>query len=77
MAKKSRRAKKPRLSPAQRIQPAAEIEAVSAVPIEAQPDLQAPDLREEYGYVVTDLRRIGLIAAVMLAALVSLAFLLV
>lgn len=32
------------------------------------------ELAEEYRYVVTDLRRIGVIAAVMLAALVGLAF---
>ena len=77
MAKKSRRGKKPRLSPAQRVQPMAEIEALSAAPAEDTPGPQAPDLQEEYRYVVADLRRIGLIAAVMLVVLVVLAFVLV
>jgi len=35
------------------------------------------DLREEYRYVVADLKRIGIIAAAMLAVLVVLAFILV
>jgi hypothetical protein len=76
MAKKSRRVRKPRLSPTQRIQPAV-ADTISVAPIEVQPGSQAADLREEYRYVVADLKRIGLIAAVMLAALVALAILLV
>ncbi|MGQ9468089.1 MAG: hypothetical protein ACUVXE_03960 [Anaerolineae bacterium] len=35
------------------------------------------DLREEYPYVVADLKRIAIIAAVMLAVMIGLAFLLV
>jgi len=37
---------------------------------------QEPDFRDEYRYVLADLRRIGLLAAVMVAALVALSFLL-
>jgi len=36
---------------------------------------QKSDLREEYHYVVADLKRIGVIALVMLAVLVALALL--
>jgi hypothetical protein len=55
----------------------AEIEALSAAPTEDTSSPQAPDLQEEYRYVVADLKRIGLIAAVMLVVLVVLAFVLV
>jgi hypothetical protein len=55
----------------------AEIEALSAAPAEDTPGPQAPDLQEEYRYVVSDLKRIGLIAAAMLVVLVVLAFVLV
>jgi hypothetical protein len=37
---------------------------------------QETDLREEYRYVIADLGRIGVIALVMLAALIALAFML-
>jgi hypothetical protein len=37
---------------------------------------QASDLAEEYRYVTADLRRIAIIAAVMLAVLIALALLL-
>ncbi len=78
MAKKSRRVKKQvRLSAAQMVQPMADdvAEAVAvAVPIRSVP--QATDLRDEYRYVITDLKRIGVIALAMLAVLVVLALLL-
>jgi hypothetical protein len=37
---------------------------------------QEPDFRDEYRYVLADLKRIGGLAAVMVAALVALSFLL-
>ena len=75
MAKKSRRVKKQgkaRLSAAQMVQPTVS-EASEAVAVPVRPTQQAPDLREEYRYVVTDLKRIGVIALVMLAVLIVLA----
>jgi len=39
-----------------------------------EPKARAVNLAEEYDYVLTDLRRIGLIAAVMFALLFVLAF---
>lgn len=85
MSKKSRRRKStgPRLSAAQLVRPdeRAQASAVVAVPLS---DTRSPaqqkawaDLREEYPYVVADLRRIGIIALVMLALLIVLALLLV
>ncbi len=78
MAKKSRRVKKQvRLSAAQMVQPMADevAEAVAvAIPTRSVP--QAPDLRDEYRYVVADLKRIGIIALAMLAVLVVPALLL-
>ena len=81
MAKKSRRVRKQgrpaRLSPAQMVQPVAG--APASVPVVAAPVQAAPkgsDLGEEYRYVIADLKRIGIIAAVMLAVLVVLALLL-
>jgi len=77
MAKKSRRASKIRLSPAQMVQPGAGEMADSAtVAAQTQSSAQVSDLREEYQYVITDLKRIGLIAAAMLVLLVVLALLL-
>jgi hypothetical protein len=81
MAKKTRRAKgkKPpvRLSPAQMVLPEVE-EAAREVPVAVKKQAAQPaaDLGEEYRYVVADLKRIGIIAAAMLAALVILALLL-
>lgn len=80
MAKKSRRARKKgaqaiRLSSAQLVQPdtdRARGHAVGAPEEPRQPRL--PDLREEYRYVIADLRRIGILAAVMLVVLVAVAF---
>ena len=81
MAKKSRRIKKRsqsvRLSAAQMVQPVTD-EAVKVASV-AIPTRSAPpvaDLREEYHYVITDLKRIGAIALVMLTVLIVLAFLL-
>jgi len=81
MAKKSRRVKKKgrqvRLSPAQMVQPrGGEVTGAAAVITPARPAPQVSDLREEYHYVITDLKRIGIIAVAMLAVLVVLALLL-
>ena len=81
MAKKTRRArgkKQPvRLSAAQMVLPEVE-EAVGEVSVAVKKQVAQPtaDLGEEYRYVVADLRRIGVIAAAMLMALVILALLL-
>ena len=61
-----------RLSPAQLVQPKVG-EASKVSPVAPQSTLQVADLREEYGYVIADLKRIGIIAVVMLAALIVLA----
>lgn len=84
MGKKSRRRRTqyPRLSAAQLVQPG---EQTAASPTPASPSVRPAassarmlrDLREEYPYVVSDLRRIAIIAAVMLALLIGLALLLV
>ncbi len=68
MAKKSR---KVRLTEAQMIRPEA------ARPVASEKIEEATtDLTEEYQYVITDLKRIGVIALIMLAALIGLAILL-
>jgi hypothetical protein len=65
-----------RLSPSQLVHPVAPEPSVASRPTApAQP--QSVDLREEYRYVLADLKRIGIIAAAMLAVLVVLAFILV
>jgi len=81
VAKKSRRVKKKgrrvRLSPAQMVQPG--VGEVADAPLVATPARPAPkvsDLREEYRYVIADLKRIGVIAVVMLAVLIILALVL-
>ena len=81
MAKKSRRVRKQgrqvRLSASQMVQPAVgEVADVARAVTQAQPTSKESDLREEYRYVITDLKRIGVIAAGMLAVLIVLAFLL-
>ena len=80
MAKKSRRARKGqpvRLSPAQMVQPGAgEMAEVISVATPTQSRPQVADLREEYRYVIADLKRIGIIAVAMLVVLVVLALLL-
>jgi hypothetical protein len=79
MAKKSRRAKKRgrqvRLSAAQMVRPGV-VEAADASLV-AAPESRVSDLREEYRYVIADLKRIGIIAVAMLAVLTVLALLLV
>jgi len=84
MGKKSRRRRStPRLSAAQLVQPGEQ-----AVPSVTPAVVQTPhapktsaralrDLREEYPYVAADLKRIAIIAVVMLALMVGLALLLV
>jgi len=81
MAKKSRRVKKEsrpvRLSPAQMMQPGAgQMAAAPLVTAPTRPTPKVPDLREEYHYVITDLKLIGITAVAMLALLVVLALLL-
>jgi hypothetical protein len=49
---------------------------VEAPAREAEQRLAETDLQEEYYYVVTDLRRIGILAAAMLGGLVILSFIL-
>jgi len=53
-----------------------EVADVPLPAVRARPAVQASDLREEYRYVITDLRRIGIIAVAMLAVLIALALLL-
>jgi hypothetical protein len=75
MAKKSRR-KRVRLSPAQMVQPEMdEVADASPSTASARPASKVPDLGEEYRYVIADLKRIGVIAAVMLVVLTGLALL--
>jgi len=83
MTKKSRRVRKKgrqvRLSPAQMVQPGMGevVDAPLPTAAPARPvSPQKSDLREEYCYVVADLKRIGVIALAMLAVLVVLALLL-
>ena len=86
MAKKTRRVRGkgtlPRLSEAQLVQPTAPkaervaVPVVKAAAVEPTPQPAATDFRQEYHYVVNDLQRIGLLAAIVLSALVVLSFLL-
>lgn len=80
MARKSRRVKKGRqvrLSPTQMVQPGGRDAAdVSPGFVQAYSEPKGVDLREEYRYVVADLRRIGVIAGAALAVLVVLALVL-
>jgi hypothetical protein len=80
MAKKSRRVRRKgegtRLSEKQMAQPtqvAAVAPATTTVPA-AQPDKQAAaaDLQQEYQYVVSDLKRLGLLAAAILGSMLIL-----
>jgi len=75
MAKKSRRSReKPQLSPAQLVRPRKEAGALTPP---AKSNRQLTELEREYRYVLTDLKRIALIAAAMMAVMVVLALLLV
>ena len=80
MAKKSRRVRRKgevtRLSETQMAQPtqvASVAPAVAPVP-EAKPDKQTAeaDLAQEYRYVVSDLKRLGLLAAAILGSMLIL-----
>ena len=82
MSKKSRRARgsgrQPRLSAAQMVQPATvETPDKATRPGSKAESGDGQDLRAEYQYVLSDLRRIGIIAAVMLAVLIVLAIVLI
>ena len=78
MARKSRRVRRrgqrPRLSAAQMVRPGID-EAVAEASTSDQPPSspKEPDLRADYQYVISDLRRIGAIAAAMLCLLIVLA----
>ncbi len=81
MSKKSRRARRsaqqPRLSAAQMVRPGVSEAAAEARATEQRPSAAGePDLRAEYQYVISDLRRIGVIAAAMIGLLVVLALVL-
>ncbi len=69
MAKKKR--KDINLSPAQMVQPGIERAAVVS-----NDEASGESLEEEYYYVITDLKRIGVIAVIMLAVLIALMLLL-
>jgi hypothetical protein len=85
MAKKSRRVRRkgtaPRLSKAQLVQP------TQTAAKEALPDVEVPtremgkqstqvDLQKEYQYVVSDMKRLGLLAAAILGGMLVLYFIL-
>ena len=81
MAKKVRRAR--RLSAAQTYQPSAEsAESTASTASAATTTMQAPgrsssrtvDFREEYPHILSDLQRIGILAAAILSGLVILSF---
>jgi hypothetical protein len=79
MAKKSRRAKKrakkKRSIPVDRPgQPAPVSGPTVAKEIEARAEERSAKLAEEYRYVYSDLKRIAILAGVMLAALIVLSF---
>ncbi len=81
MAKKSRRVRRkgaqPRLSQSQLVQPtAASRVQEEETAVELAPQIQALDFAQEYHYVVSDLQRIGILAALMLGGLLVLSFVL-
>lgn len=76
MAKKKksrRRSRGPRLSHAQLVQPTPVVR--TAAPDQQTSGDALPDLRKEYWYVVADLKRIAIIAAVMMVVMIALALL--
>lgn len=80
MARKSRRVRKKgqpvHLSPTQMVQPGAgEAMDISFGAGSARTASKEVDLQEEYRYVIADLKRIGVIAVLMLAVLITLALL--
>lgn len=81
MTKKSRRVRRkgvqPRLSQSQMIQPTVVAKVQDEAPAaELAPQTQALNFAEEYHYVVSDLQRIGILAAMMLGGLLILSFVL-
>jgi hypothetical protein len=81
MAKKSRRARRksaqPRLSETQMVQPTAASRVQEEAPeVELTPQTKELDFAKEYHYVVSDLQRIGILAALMLGGLLVLSFVL-
>ncbi|NIV31625.1 MAG: hypothetical protein GWN58_19700 [Anaerolineae bacterium] len=81
MAKKSRRVRKKgrqvRLSSTQMVLPeGSEAAGSSFATAAARSAPKVSDLREEYRYVIADLKRIGIIAVAMLAVLIVLALVL-
>jgi hypothetical protein len=85
MAKKSRRVRRkgtgPRLSETQLVQPtqAAAKEALRDVEVLTREPAKQPtqaDLQKEYQYVVSDMKRLGLLAAAILGGMLVLYFIL-
>lgn len=86
MAKKSRRSRRETTKPTvTKRQPASTHEVPSAAtPAEAaskrasqaETTKKGPDFSQEYHYVISDLKRVGILAAVLLAGLVALSFVL-
>ncbi len=75
MAKKSNKRREPRFSEAQRYAPQ-KVPGTASVRPTSDPAARGgdeADLAAEYRYVFTDLKRIGILALVMLAVLVALA----
>jgi hypothetical protein len=71
MAKKSRRKKRQvRLSSTQLVQPG--VTEVADGSVVLVPAVEALDLREEYGHVITDLKRMFIVAAAALVVVVVL-----
>ncbi|MGD9101784.1 MAG: hypothetical protein PVF45_14980 [Anaerolineae bacterium] len=80
MAKKSRRVRRkgvqPRLSRSQLVRPVSREGLDEAPAVELVQQSKALDFGQEYRYVVSDLQRIGILAAVMLGGLAILSFIL-
>lgn len=86
MAKKARRGRRPPQRKDVAVQPRAPAarpaaaESSSPTPPASRADSgqtgsrKAPDFRAEYQYVIADLKRVGMLAAVLLASLVVLSF---
>lgn len=81
MSKKSNRARRryttPRLSATQRIQPSTDSGQPSPSAATRPTVVAVRDLSEEYKYVASDLRRVGIIAVGMLLVMAVLAVLLI
>ena len=76
MAKKSRRARKKGSRNVSRAaaQAAAAAQTAAAVPTDSAAAKTAAAARQEYGYVIADLRQVVILAAAMFALLVGLSF---